>query len=134
MQNFLDWRGGKQFNLKAGESEIVDLVDIGKLEELTGFKILPSSNPIEGLYGFLFWKEQIRGQGLPLQVKIFSRAESLEYENYQDLNAAFQKAFEADRFLIKYDDPMRLVLGFIEVKNSGSFWHHISLVRLRETT
>lgn len=103
------------------------LVDCPK-EKTDELIVIPFDSPLSGTLGYVMYREE-SGKELSanLQVRFAKKAEEIMYNNRDLFNEAFSKAWESDKPLSIYDDPVRMLCGFIVDSRDSRVWHYIRL-------
>lgn len=101
-----------------------------RMNEIT---IIPCDEPLIGLKGFMLFKEEF-GKELSVNVQIKSSVEATKivYTNREAFNNAFEKAWDSEKPLYIYDDPILILCGFIVESRKGREWHYIKLIDYKE--
>lgn len=120
----------------------------GRLEEVAGIKkelcdlfwgkcpkekvdeliVVPFDNPLLGTLGYVLYREE-SGEELSanIQVRFAGKVVEISYNNRDLFNDAFSKAWDSEKPLSIYDDPVRRLCGFIVDSRKGREWHYIRL-------
>lgn len=100
-----------------------------------GICMIPADDIRNGSFGFVFFKENnIQEESWFVVKKAFhSVTETIQHETFSAFKNAINEAIEKNHYIIRCDDPKKLILGYMIVCNNGSILHEIRIPDIKGT-
>jgi len=97
-------------------------------EKMGELYIIPSDNPLLGMLGYTLYREESGKEiSANLQMSFSKKAVEIAYNDRGMFNDAFSKSWDSEKPLCIYDDPVRMLCGFIVDSRDRREWHYIRL-------
>jgi hypothetical protein len=107
------------------------------IEKRSDINILPADDPLRGIKGYILWRKDDSTEistNVQIRIgKIVAVPMNKAYKSKEEFDKAFYDAWESEKPMYVYDDPIRELCGFIVESRNSRMWHHIPLSLLEET-
>jgi len=130
IEKFEDVLESREFNFEEHYNLSGDLLDVLKAQGVT---FIPCDNPVGGEFGVMAYKEEhdMTEKTMMFSSKVFDKAEHIHHDDFALFKTRVEDAIDVDLPLLKCDDPKRLLIGVLILRNSGNQWHTVGLNALK---
>jgi hypothetical protein len=93
---------------------------------------LPCDDPILGEVGYvIFHTEGGQEKSVIIRRAFGPVADGVKLLSKKEIENEYDRAVANDQAITRYDDPVRMIVGFIVYSGSGRRWYHIDLKDLK---
>ena len=112
-----------------------------ELKESDSLRVFPADNMVAGTFGCVVFRDEVSKRDeephFTYSMKVFDAAEKIVHDRFGSFKQVLDEAVEKDWPCFSVDDPKRLRMGFLILKNSRNEWHSVrsgAYKRWRNTT